>query len=182
MSLLEHLDQDIDRAVGHCRHVPEPVLELENVFALHLRYAKIRQRRHNVLAHHLAVVTHRVGFAVHRDVLAEITRGEIAHGGRGLGFRLDKRFTGLDANDELHGRLAGLLGRDVAVAADGRAPGPAAEAGLDDVHFTPRWINANPEAGQVPVPHHGILVVDCEAVHDALGELVIMALGHIVLD
>ena len=176
---VEHLHQHVHRAVRDCRHLPQPVLEFQDVLALHFRDPQVAQAGQDVLPQHEAVVLPGDRFAVHVDVFAQIAFAEVRD--RGFGSRVDERFSVLDAGDEPGGLLTSPVGRELAVAAHGHAFGLAPGPCLDHVDLATRRVNAHPEAGEFSVPEQRVLAIDREAVHDALGEGAIVAVRHVVV-
>ena len=87
---------------------------------------------------------------------------------------------GLDACDDVGGLLAGVVDGEVGVAMPAEADALRAAEGarLDDEDLLARGIYSNAEARKVIIPEDGVLAVDREAVHGALGEGAVLVFGH----
>ena len=119
--------------------------------------------------------------APHRGVFLEIPPGEIGHRWPAGGLlRLERRFIArLDPGDDLGRPLARLLGMDHPVPADGHAPGSLRPTRLGDVDLRSRGIDPDAEAGEFPVPEHG-LFFDLELADLAVRERPVLQLRHIL--
>ena len=110
-------------------------------------------------------------------MLLEIARRDVRHGHRRSGFPLWV-LAALDAGDGL-GRLAPrLVGGDHPMAPERDPLRLALRPGLNHVHLRPGGIHPDPEAGQLPIPEHGVLLVNGEPVDGAFGNGSILELGH----
>ena len=99
-----------------------------------------------------------VGVAVLGDVGGHVALREVGDGhGAGLGRGHGGVLAPLDAVDDLGGaEPAGLRCGDLAVGAEGDAAWAAAGAALHDVDLAAGGIDADAEAGEVPVPDDDI--------------------------
>ena len=174
---VEHFHQNVGRAVGDGWHVVQAVVEGEDVLVLDVRDEALSEGRHDMLAQHEPVMGDRQGLAVHRDILALVALGD-SRVGHGLG--RNGRLPGLDARNDVGGVLAGVADGEVGVAmpAEADALGAAEGARLDDEDLLARGLDSNPEPWKVVIPEDGVLAVDREAVHGALGESAVLAFGH----
>ena len=83
--------------------------------------------------------------------------GQSSHGGLGLRRPREGFLAPLDAVDDPGRRFARLLGRRLAVTADGDAPRRAVRPPrLDDVFLATRGVDPDPESGQVAVLEDGV--------------------------
>ena len=105
---------------------------------------------HDVLAKHEPVVRHRCRLAVHLNILALVALGEVGDGRNGRRLRRDRWLTLLDSRDDCRGVLAGALGRELGIRAEGHALRAAEGAGLDDEHFLAARVDADAETGNDP--------------------------------
>ena len=118
------------------------------------------QRGQDVVLDQGAVRRGGVGLAARPGVLAHEALGKPRHGGRGLGRCSDKILATLDAVDDAGRLLPRLLTRHLSVAAERhalRAPRPSR---LDHVDLPARGVYPHPEAGKVPVPEDGVVLLD----------------------
>ena len=118
--------------------------------------------------------------AAHPDMSLHVAIGEIGDGG--LGRRRGRRGVeaALDAVDHRRRPAPRRLGRQVAAIHTQReALRPSGRAsGLDAPDLAARGMDADAEAGQVAVPHHGVARLHGERVDNAPGELDGLPRGH----
>ena len=78
-----------------------------------------------------------MGVAVLRDMGVQVALGEVGDGGAGLGRGRYRLLAPLDAVDDLGCAEPGLRRGELAVGAEGDAPGRALAPALDDVDLAP---------------------------------------------
>ena len=117
---------------------------------------------------------------MHRDILALVAPGQVGDGRVGRGLGRNRRLSGLDARDDVGGLLPGVVDGEVGVAMGPEADALRAAEGsrLDDEDLLARGVDSNPGAWKVAIPEDGVLAVDRETVHGALGEGAVLAFGH----
>ena len=143
-----HLDQNVGRPVGDGGAVVQLVVEAQDVLVLDLRDEALAEGRHDVLVQHDPVVGDGGRLAVHLDIFAEVAVREVGDGGVAGRLGRDRRLARLDADDDLGGFLAGLIGGErVAVLAEGDPLRTAERAGLDDEDLPAGRVDAQAETG-----------------------------------
>ena len=117
---------------------------------------------------------------MHRDVFALVAFGEVGDGRVGRRLGSNGRLPVLDARDDVGGLPAGVVDGEagVAMGAEADALRAAEGAGLDDEDLLAGGVHSDTEAGKFVVPEDGVLAVDRETVHGALGEGAVLAFGH----
>ena len=161
----EHLGEHRERAVGGTGCLPQAVVERRHVGGLDHGERHHAERGQDVVLERAPVDAGGVGVAVDCDVGAQVAGCEVCDGGAGLGGRRCGLLAPLDAVDDLGGALAGLGGGELAVGAEGDAPGPALGPALDHVDLAPRGVDPDAEAGQLAVPEDPVPLLDRETVH-----------------
>ena len=136
------------------------------------------ERREDVVPQRSPVDPRGVGVAVHRDVRLHVPLRQAGHGRHGLGLRRRRILALLDAVDDVGRSPARLVGGELAVPAQGDAPGSVRSPALHDVDLAARGIDPHTEPGQVPVPEDGVSALGRERVDGAFGDRQVGLSGH----
>ena len=94
------------------------------------------------------------------------------------GFLQGHSLARLYASDDAGAFLAGLIGGQPSVLAQGDPLRAAEGAGLHNVDLRARRVDPNAETRKVAVPEHGVLALDRQTVDNSFGEGDVLCSGH----
>ena len=155
------------RRVGPGRRGAKFVVQRRDLRAVHRADGKFAEFRQDAGVEDAPVALQGRCPAVHRHMTLQVPLGQTGHGEFGRRHRLQALFDAVDDDRRL---LPGLLGGNLAVAADAHPLRPSRPAGLHDVDLSPRGVDPHPEAGKIAVPEDRVLVHHGERVDGAFGE------------
>ena len=174
----QHLADDLEHRVRRMRLAAHRMVQFRHLHAPDRADRHLPQRRQDVVVERPPVDPGGRCRAARRHPIAHVAFRQVGHGRLGRRRGRQRVLAPLDAVDGNYRAAARLLGGNLAMATQGRAPRPAGTPALDDILLQARRIDPDAEARQVPVPEDGVPVLDRQRVDGTLGDDPFLAFRH----